>query len=795
MRLTERYNRFAKTIYPAKTQSLALALSVGAGIKYFPEKCPNWMLNVNNYNLGLNRSALDWSLSKVTDFHGFLSNNILTRSIYGLIFGIGKKVSEPVFGVLKSIASMVGIEDKDSWINCTAVFVAWFAYTLFTRYSLKRILSYEKFIWENKRDGFSLRTKLWFMLLKVFRGKPQLYHCQAALPHLPLPSIKDTVRRWLDSVKPCTSDAEFEECQNLAREFERGLGPTLNRYLMLKTWLTTNYVTDWWEDYVYLKGRGPIMVKSNYYGIGRIGYNNSITVSTKQDAVAGNLVHALLKWRYDLDRENFEPQSMQGVRPICMSQYRRLFNTTRIPVTAASDEIVHFPSESSSHIAVIHNGKYWKLDCYDKFNRALTPAELQDQFKIILSDKSEPQPGEDKLAACTAASRDKWHHVRKTHFLSRPVNAETINCIESAAFVVCLRGKKFDMDENNKNGGLSEVAKDLLHGDNGTDIWFDKSFNWVIYEDGFWGFNAEHAFADAPVLGMTLEKAIVGDCKLSYDAAGNCMGKRIAPFQVPKRLTMQLTKEAIADIEESVTEATELCEDTDMCLYKFNEFGKTELTKKLKTSPDAFIQTALQLAHFTDKNKFVQTYESAMTRMYRNGRTETIRSCTEENTDFVKALVANMNGPEGDNKTSKKDLRKLYDLGVEKHGELSRNALLGQGVDRHLFCLYVVSYGLLGIKSSFLEKALGFKWGLSTSQTPAFQWDVARQLFDSTKALSPGGGFGPVDSDGYGVSYIICSDTEIFFHVSSCKSADSTDSKRFVQRIHDAMMTLKEAIE
>ena len=300
--------------------TLCIALSVGAGIKYFPEKCPNWMLNLNNYNVGINRSALDWSLSKITGLHGFLSSNILTRSIYGLIFGIGQKITEPVFGVLKTIASMVGIDDRDSWTNCTSVFVAWFAYTLFTRYSLKRILSYEKFIWENKRDGFSLRTKLWFMLLKVFRGKPQLYHCQAALPHLPLPSIKDTVRRWLDSVKPCTSDAEFEECQNLAREFERGLGPTLNRYLMLKTWLTTNYVTDWWEDYVYLKGRGPIMVKSNYYGIGRIGYNNNITVSTKQDAVAGNLVHALFKWRYDLDRENFEPQSMQGVRPICIER-------------------------------------------------------------------------------------------------------------------------------------------------------------------------------------------------------------------------------------------------------------------------------------------------------------------------------------------------------------------------------------------------------------------------------------------------------------------------------------------
>ena len=26
-------------------------------------------------------------------------------------------------------------------------------------------------------------------------------------------------------------------------------------------------VSDWWEDYVYLRGRSPIMVNSNFYGI------------------------------------------------------------------------------------------------------------------------------------------------------------------------------------------------------------------------------------------------------------------------------------------------------------------------------------------------------------------------------------------------------------------------------------------------------------------------------------------------------------------------------------------------
>ena len=53
----------------------------------------------------------------------------------------------------------------------------------------------------------------------------------------------------------------------LVKEFEMGLGPRLQRYLGLKWWWSTNYVSDWWEEYVYLRGRAPIMVNSNYYGM------------------------------------------------------------------------------------------------------------------------------------------------------------------------------------------------------------------------------------------------------------------------------------------------------------------------------------------------------------------------------------------------------------------------------------------------------------------------------------------------------------------------------------------------
>lgn len=50
-------------------------------------------------------------------------------------------------------------------------------------------------------------------------------------------------------------------------------------------------------------------------------------------------------------------------------------------------------------------------------------------------------------------------------------------------------------------------------------------------------------------------------------------------------------------IEGSYTVAKELADDVDFNGFVFDEFGKG-LIKKSRTSPDAFIQLALQLAHY-----------------------------------------------------------------------------------------------------------------------------------------------------------------------------------------------------
>lgn len=65
----------------------------------------------------------------------------------------------------------------------------------------------------------------------------------------------------------------------------------------------TNYVSDWWEEYVYLRGRSPLVVNSNFYGIDAILINPVRT----QAARAATVISICLQFRRLIERQELEP--------------------------------------------------------------------------------------------------------------------------------------------------------------------------------------------------------------------------------------------------------------------------------------------------------------------------------------------------------------------------------------------------------------------------------------------------------------------------------------------------------
>uniref|UniRef100_A0A8C7J4D8 Carnitine O-palmitoyltransferase 1, muscle isoform n=1 Tax=Oncorhynchus kisutch TaxID=8019 RepID=A0A8C7J4D8_ONCKI len=654
----------------------------------------------------------------------------------------------------------------------------WLSLILMLRYILKALLSYHAWIFES-HGKISFCTKLWLSLVKMFSGRrPLLYSFQTSLPRLPVPSVDDTITRYLESVRPLLDDEQYNQMEVVANDFKKDQAPKLQKYLILKSWWATNYVSDWWEEYIYLRGRSPIMVNSNFYSMDLL----YVTPTHRQAARAGNVVHAMLQYRRKLERGEHAPLRALGVVPMCSYQMERMFNTTRIPGIETGENTAACWGHNTirlsdrKHLVVYHKGRFFKVWLYYG-GRHLWPSELETQFQRILDDTTEPQPGELKLAALTAGNRVPWARARLKYF-SQGVNKVSLEAIETSAFFLSLDDEVHGYDPDQLRS-LDLYAKSLLHG-KCYDRWFDKSFTLIAYKNGKLGVNAEHSWADAPIIGHMWEYVLATDCfHLGYTEEGHCKGDINKGLPPPTKLQWDIPLECQEVIEESYMVAKVIADDVDFHGCLFDEFGKG-LIKKSRTSPDAFIQLALQLAQFRDKGEFCLTYEASMTRMFREGRTETVRSCTSESTAFVRAME--------DKNTSAQKLD-LFRKAADKHQNMYRLAMTGSGIDRHLFCLYIMSK-YLSIDSPFLKQVLSEPWRLSTSQTPQQQLNMV-DIKKFPRYVGAGGGFGPVADDGYGVSYIIIGENLITFHISSKFSSPETDSYRFGQNIRQAMLDIR----
>ena len=112
---------------------------------------------------------------------------------------------------------------------------------------------------------------------------------------------------------------------------------------------------------------------------------------------------------------------------------------------------------------------------------------------------------------------------------------------------------------------------------------------------------------------------------------------------------------------------------------------------------------AIQLAYMRLHGRPGPTYETASTRRFFKGRTETLRSCTNELVDFCRLV---------DSPSSLRDKKLALLKAISTHNRLMNEACQGHGCDRHLFGLSTLAeeYGF-SIPELFKEPAYKLSGG------------------------------------------------------------------------------------
>ncbi|KAJ3346348.1 Carnitine O-acetyltransferase mitochondrial [Entophlyctis luteolus] len=557
------------------------------------------------------------------------------------------------------------------------------------------------------------------------RGK--LFAHQASLPKLPVPTLQETCATYLRSVRPLVDDAAFAKTTAAVQEFLKpgGKGEELQKRLIERdNSVSTSWLIDWWNSYAYMGYRDPVVVWVNYF-FTFVDYKKYLN---KPALRAAEMITGAFEFRRQIVTEELEPDMARG-SPLCSHQYKFLFNSTRIPkipedVTRNSDP------NTNNHVIVMRHNKFFVLDVVVN-GRQLSTAELEKQLLKIYELAGTSK--DIAVGALTTQDRDSWAKIRD-QMVSSPVNKASLDKIETAAFVVCL--------DDTKPVTYEQRSKSCWVGD-GKNRFFDKSFQFIVFDNGVAGFNGEHSMMDATPLNRMCDFVLEGLAKgtISHGVPPSSG----ASLAAPEKLTFEVSAPLASEIAIAEKKFEELVGRHELTVVVFDGYGKNAI-KKFGCSPDAYAQMAIQLAYYKTYGVCRPTYESAQTKKYAYGRTETGRSVSVESVAWVKAMQDS-------------------DLSVREKGELGRAAIAsqssymakavdGKGVDRHLLGLRLLIKEGEEKPSIFTDPSysLSCHWNLSTSQ-------ISSEYYN-------GYGWGEVVSDGYGCAYMVNNDVLQFNLVS-----------------------------
>ncbi|KAJ3219356.1 hypothetical protein HDU67_001575 [Dinochytrium kinnereticum] len=591
---------------------------------------------------------------------------------------------------------------------------------------------------------------------------------QDKIPRLPIPALEQTAEKYLRSCKPLLSSEEFAKTTAAVKEFIKpgGYGEVLQARLHeVDKKAPNSWLEDIWLRKAYLEWREPSMINVNWWCQFKDHPNHPAELlstcppkgeTTKfQIERASGFVHRLLQYKKVLDAEELEPEYMRD-KPLCMNQYRFQFGVTRMPGEFCDSIHSTFPA-TATHIVVLIRDQIYSLEVYDQEGQILPESTIAKSLEIIAHDSkgTTPQP---PVGVLTAGHRDTWFKAYEL-LTKSDVNVQTLEKIKTSLFAVCL-------DDHSISGHVDDTHQQIFHNFNAHNRWFDKSIQVVVLSNGRAGVNGEHTPSDAVIPGNVMNYIVGGEKEVAASAASNYTPR----FE---KLEWAVDSKVQKLIDTAQSEAAALIDDTESVLLHANLYGSKFIKEAVKASPDAFVQLALQITWRRLHENPTAIYESASTRLFKHGRTETGRSLTEDTWRFASQFDA----------ADKVTAVELFRAAIKSQSDYMKDATFGKGVDRHLLGLRTL------IKDEEKEKATLFI-------DPAYIKSMYFKL--SSSNMSPGtyfyGGFGPVVPEGYGINYAI-GKNDLKFSISAKRSCPETSPTKFRDTLLKTLKDLRNLFE
>ncbi len=552
---------------------------------------------------------------------------------------------------------------------------------------------------------------------------------------------------------------------------------------------------------------------------------------------AASLVISALCFVRAVRKEELPPDTLKG-QPLDMYQYSRMFGTARVP-TENGCQIAQ--DSGAKHIVVLCKGQFYWFDVLDdNADLIMSEKDMAINLQVVVDDAEETpihEAAKGALGVLSTENRKIWSGLRDV--LTRDEesnNAECLAIVDSALFVLCLDYVEPETSAQlcgNMLCGTSEIVKGVQVG-TCTNRWYDK-LQIIVCKNGSAGINFEHTGVDGHTVLrfasdvytdtiLRFAKSINGQAPSLWASNSPDPSKRDPDSfgdvsTTPHKLEWDMLPELSTALRFAETRLADLIQQNEFETLEFSGYGKNFMTST-GFSPDAFVQMAFQAAYYGLYGRLENTYEPAMTKAFLHGRTEAIRTVSEESANFVRTFWA-------ENPAAQKidALRKA----CQRHTARTKECAKALGQDRHLYALFCVWQRAVDEEGAEAASSNGMSDGYSSpvdagsdysspkrnssifpeetsvspsphskqqvsQQMPALfsdaGWDRINNTIISTSNCGNPSlrqfGFGPSSGDGFGIGYIIKDDS-----VSICASSKHRQTKRYIDALEAYFLEIR----